>query len=133
VQAGAPQSNPLTTQHFPLFSRQTDVEVKTRDEFGLVAQAINGMAAGLGERDHVKSAFARYVSKRVMESVLKSDGSAIQLSGDRRRISVLFSDIRGFSTISENLPPEKVVKLLNDYFEFYSGTRARMISSSEMD
>jgi adenylate cyclase len=52
-----------------------------------------------------------------MESVLKSDGSAIQLSGDRRRISVLFSDIRGFSTISENLPPEKVVKLLNDYFE----------------
>jgi adenylate cyclase len=95
----------------------TRLQVKTNDEFGLVAQAINGMAMGLGERDRVKSAFARYVSQQVLDSVLKSDGSAIQLSGDRRQISVLFSDIRGFSTMSENLPPEKVVKLLNEYFE----------------
>jgi adenylate cyclase len=39
------------------------------------------------------------------------------LRGDRRRISVLFSDIRGFSKISEHLAPEKVVQLLNEYFE----------------
>jgi adenylate cyclase len=49
--------------------------------------------------------------------VMKSDGASLKLSGDRRRVSILFSDIRGFSTLSENLPPEKVVKLLNEYFE----------------
>ncbi len=87
------------------------------DEFGAVANSVNAMAEGLGERDRVKSAFARYVSQQVMDSVLKSDNAEAILAGDRRRLTVLFSDIRGFSTLSENLPPEKVVRLLNDYFE----------------
>jgi len=51
-----------------------------------------------------------------MDSILKS-GSEIQLSGDCRRITVLLWDIRGFSTMSEKLAPEKVVQLPNEYFE----------------
>jgi len=94
----------------------TRLEIESEDEFGAVAKAVNQMAAGLSERDRVKSAFARYVSRQVMDSVLES-GAEIKLSGDRRRISVLFCDIRGFTSISENLPPEKVVQLLNEYFE----------------
>jgi adenylate cyclase len=90
--------------------------VETKDEFGEVAQSVNTMADGLAERDRVKSAFARYVSQQVMDSVLTSDSGSL-LRGDRRRITVLFSDIRGFSKISEKLAPEKVVQLLNDYFE----------------
>jgi adenylate cyclase len=93
------------------------VPVEGRDEFAAVAQAVNTMAEGLGERDRVKSAFARYVSQQVMDSVLSRGASALQLSGDRRRISVLFCDIRGFSTMSERMPPEKVVAVLNEYFE----------------
>jgi adenylate cyclase len=50
-----------------------------------------------------------------MDSILAS--KVDPLRGDRRRISVLFCDIRGFTTISEGLPPEKVVQLLNEYFE----------------
>jgi len=73
------------------------------------------MAAGLGERDRVKTAFARYVSHQVMDSIL--DSKVDPLKGDRRRISVLFCDLRGFTTISEGLTPEKVVQLLNEYFE----------------
>jgi adenylate cyclase len=90
--------------------------VRTKDEIGVVTAAVNQMAQGLKERDKVKSTFARYVSHQVMESILKSDHS-IQLSGDRRRVTVLFSDIRGFSTMSERLAPEMVVRVLNDYFE----------------
>ncbi|HTC36563.1 MAG TPA: adenylate/guanylate cyclase domain-containing protein [Bryobacteraceae bacterium] len=93
----------------------TRLEISSRDEFGSVAKAINAMAAGLSERDRVKTAFARYVSHQVMDSIL--DSKVDKLSGDRRRITVLFSDIRGFTTISEGLAPEKVVQLLNEYFE----------------
>lgn len=94
---------------------ETRLESSSQDEFGSVAKAINAMAAGLGERDRVKSAFARYVSHQVMDSIL--DSKVDNLRGDRRRISVLFCDIRGFTTISEGLSPEKVVQLLNEYFE----------------
>lgn len=94
----------------------TPLAVRSKDEFGQVAEAVNAMAKGLKERDRVKTTFARYVSHQVMDSILSSD-KAVQLSGDRRRITVLFCDIRGFSTMSEQLAPEKVVKLLNDYFE----------------
>src|ERR1700722_4235557 len=90
--------------------------VASKDEFGEVALSVNTMADGLAERDRVKSAFARYVSQQVMDSVLTSDSGSV-LRGDRRRITVLFSDIRGFSKISEHLAPEKVVQLLNEYFE----------------
>jgi adenylate cyclase len=95
---------------------ETQVAVRSKDEFGAVAEAINSMVVGLRERDRVKQTFAHYVSQQVMDSLLKS-GQEIKLHGHRRRISVLFSDIRGFSTISERLPPEKVVQILNEYFE----------------
>ncbi len=94
----------------------TPLPVAGNDEFAQVAAAVNAMATGLKERDRVKSTFAHYVSQQVMDSILKS-GNEIQLSGDRRRITVLFCDIRGFSTMSEKLAPEKVVRLLNEYFE----------------
>jgi len=95
---------------------ETRLDVSSKDEFGIVARAVNKMADELSERERVKAAFARYVSKQVMNSILDSNAD-IRLSGDRRRISVLFCDIRGFTSISENLPPEKVVQLLNEYFE----------------
>jgi adenylate cyclase len=94
---------------------ETRLDTASNDEFGDVAKAVNAMAVGLSERERVKSAFARYVSHQVMDSILDSKTDII--AGDRRRISVLFCDIRGFTTISEGLPPEKVVQLLNEYFE----------------
>ncbi|HEY2380675.1 MAG TPA: adenylate/guanylate cyclase domain-containing protein [Terriglobia bacterium] len=96
-----------------------DLDVKSdthkNDEFGDVTRAIDKMVDGLREREMVKTAFARYVSQQVMESIVSS-GQVPVLHGDRRRITALFSDIRGFTTISETRTPEDVVELLNEYF-----------------
>lgn len=86
-----------------------------KDEFSEVGAAINEMAVGLRERQAIKSAFARYVSGQVLDTILAS-GRAPAVEGDRRKITVLFSDIRSFTSLAERLTPEEVVQLLNEYF-----------------
>lgn len=92
------------------------MESTTRDEFGEVALAVNSMVEGLRQRELLKGVFARYVSEKVLDAVLKQGERAI-LHGERRKITVLFSDIRNFTDLSEQLSPEEVVCLLNEYFE----------------
>jgi adenylate cyclase len=88
----------------------------TDDEFEELSTEINLMAKGLDERERLKLNFARYVSQHVMEKILKTESMA-KLQGERRKITVLFSDIRQFTNLAEQLPPEQVVSLLNTYFE----------------
>lgn len=66
------------------------------------------------ERKKIKGAFSFYVSSSVVNEMLKSP-EKLKLGGDKRNLSVLFSDIRGFTTISEALSPEDLVHLLNEY------------------
>jgi len=67
------------------------------------------------EKRKVKGLFSRYVSRDVCEQLM-ADPSKARLGGGRRRMSVLFSDIRGFTTFSEGGEPEEVVRQLNEYF-----------------
>lgn len=66
------------------------------------------------ERRRTKAMFGRYVSPAVMEELLKNPGLAV-LGGERREVSILFADIRGFTSYSENKQPEEVVARLNTY------------------
>lgn len=68
------------------------------------------------EKRWVKKAFGYYISKNVMEEILK-DPAKLKLGGERRELSVLFSDIRNFTAYSEKRQPEEVVEILNEYFE----------------
>ena len=66
------------------------------------------------QKREIRSAFSRYVSSSVVDSIL-SDLSKLKLGGERRSMTVLFSDIRGFTTMSEGLNPETLVEVLNVY------------------
>ena len=84
-----------------------------RDEIGQLGAALNGMVEGLRERDMVKEIFGRYVTTQVSDEVLKGN---VNLGGESRRVTILFSDIRNFTAMSEQMEPTQVVDFLNDYF-----------------
>lgn len=66
------------------------------------------------EKDYIRALFSRFVSLQVVEK-LASDPSILRLGGVRQEITILFADIRGFTALSEKLPPEDLVKTLNQY------------------
>ena len=63
----------------------------------------------------VKNTFKRYVSKQVVDELLDDDAK-LNLGGEQRNVTILFTDIRGFTSMSEKMNPEKVVTTLNEYF-----------------
>lgn len=66
------------------------------------------------QKRFIKSAFRHYLSPHVIERVLE-DPSKLSLGGESRKITAFFSDVAGFTSVSENLSPEELVQLLNDY------------------
>ncbi len=85
------------------------------DEVGDLAVAFNDMADGLNERERLRGTLGRYVSGDVAERILQ-ETSDVALPGELRRVTVLFLDMRGFTTVSERLRPREVLELLNEYF-----------------
>ncbi len=77
------------------------------------AQSFNEMVSGLKERDLIRKTLGRYVPKKVAESLLKEGGA---LQTEESIATVLFADIEGFTNLTENLGPERIVDLLNAYF-----------------
>ena len=67
------------------------------------------------ERDKVTATFGRYVDPTIMRQLLSGGADALDVGGTMRNIAVLFVDIRGFTTMSEQLTPPQVVEILNQY------------------
>lgn len=66
------------------------------------------------KKQELKSTFSKYVSPAIVDELIK-DPKNLQLGGRRQHMTVFFSDLRGFTTISEKLTPDELVKLLNRY------------------
>ncbi|MFH1809412.1 MAG: adenylate/guanylate cyclase domain-containing protein [Pseudomonadota bacterium] len=85
---------------------------------GVVAHLGRGIAvrtsAALVEEERLRHLFGEYVSEQALEQVLSG---SLALAGERRTVTVLFADIRGFTTLSAAVPPEVVVDYLNRYFD----------------
>jgi adenylate cyclase len=86
---------------------------RTTDEFLDLGVGFNAMLLGLREREIVKDTFGRFVSRGVAEAVLEG---RIPLRGELREVTVLFQDIRDFTRLSEQIPPEALLRLLNEFF-----------------
>jgi adenylate cyclase len=91
----------------------TQLNITTTDEFARLFDGFNHMTEGLRERERLRDAFGRYLAPELAEEVMKR---GVRLGGDTINATVLFADIRGFTTLSEDLLPEQVVDLLNRYF-----------------
>ena len=94
------------------------VIAKGSDEIGHLGHAFNRMTEGLRERDQIKSTFKRHVAPEVVEYLLSNPEA--NRSGVRMRLTMLFSDLAGFTTFSEAREPEAVVALLNRYLGLVS-------------
>jgi class 3 adenylate cyclase len=92
------------------------VPVRGTDEVGRVAQAFNEMVSGLRQRDQIKGLFKRYLSPHVVDELIKHPEKAAP-GGERKMLTVLFSDLVGFTSMGEQLSPEALVAILNAYFE----------------
>lgn len=83
------------------------------DEAGQLMAAVNHMLGGLEEREFIKDAFSRYVTRQVRDAVLQG---GINLGGELLDVTILMSDIFDFTPMTERLTPRQLVKLLNRYF-----------------
>lgn len=89
------------------------VPVLTSDEFARYAQKTNEMMIGLQERDYCRTSFEKYVSPEVSHKILKDDISA---SGEMIDVTVLFCDLRDYTSFAESRNPQEVVGFMNQYF-----------------
>ena len=90
------------------------VGLQRSDEFGLLSEHVDRMAKGLQEREFIRETFGRYVSEDVARNLLATP-DASRLGGEERRVTVLFSDLKGYSTLSELLSPPQIVRFINAY------------------
>jgi class 3 adenylate cyclase len=92
----------------------TRVPVSAADETGTLTRAFNRMVSGLQERARLQEAFGTFVDPTLAERVAR-DGT--DLRGEELEVSILFMDVRGFTTFSENAPAPEVVARLNELYE----------------
>ena len=91
------------------------VQVDTKDELNVLADSFNDMLKDLKEKERVKGLFGRYLPKAVADKVMGQEGE-LELGGEQKDVAILFSDIRGFTAISERMAPPELVAMLNDYY-----------------
>jgi len=88
--------------------------VRSSDEVGRLTSAFNDMVEGLRQRDFIRDTFGRYVSPEVVHTLIESP-EGLRLGGEKREVTVLMSDLRGYTHLAEKSDPAVVVQILNDY------------------
>ena len=90
------------------------INLPREDELGQLATAFNQMTAGLAERDKVRDLLGKVVSPEIAAELLHS---GLELGGEEREVTILFCDLRSFTTMSEKMAPADMLALLNRYLD----------------
>jgi class 3 adenylate cyclase len=88
--------------------------VRSNDEVGRLTRAFNDMLEGLRQRDFIRDTFGRYVSPEVARTLLESP-EGLRLGGEKRVVTILMSDLRGYTRFAEQGDPAWVMEVLNGY------------------
>ena len=92
--------------------------VTSQDEIGHLTIAFNSMVEQLRAKERLRETFGRYVDPRIVERLIS--GAALATEGQRRVMTVLFCDVKGFVGVSEEMTPQGLVKVMNRYFSTMS-------------
>jgi class 3 adenylate cyclase len=95
------------------------INVTTEDEIGQLSQAFNRMIEQLRHKERIRETFGRYIDPRVVEGLIHDPAAATE--GQRRVMTVLFCDMKGFTSLSEGMTPRGLVKVMNRYLSTMSG------------
>ncbi len=96
------------------------ISITTRDEIGQLTGAFNRMVEQLRQNERVRETFGRYIDPQVVQGLI--DRPALTASeGQRRVMTVLFCDMKGFTSLSEGMTPQGLVKVMNHYLSTVSG------------
>ncbi|NNE90648.1 MAG: HAMP domain-containing protein, partial [Verrucomicrobiales bacterium] len=91
---------------------ETEVPVRSRDELGELIESFNQMTAELRQKERYRELLGKVSDESVAQAMI--DGLLdLKLGGDVRDVTILFCDIRGFTHLTENMPPVAVIELLN--------------------
>ena len=96
------------------------IDVTTRDEIGQLTTAFNNMVEQLRHKERLRETFGRYVDPRVVEGLIERQSQTAS-DGERRVMTVLFCDMKGFTSLSEGMTPQGLVKVMNHYLSTMSG------------
>jgi len=89
--------------------------INRQDELGDLANAFNQMARDIAIKEKIKDSFGRYVAPEIVDMILENPQDH-WMKASSKEATVLFTDIRGFTTLAENKNPEYIVDLLNVHF-----------------
>jgi adenylate cyclase len=95
------------------------IEVITDDEIGQLSAAFNRMVEQLRHKERIRETFGRYIDPRVVEGLINQPKLAAA-EGQRRVMTVMFCDMKGFTTLSEGMTPQGLVKVMNRYLSTMS-------------
>ncbi|MBO0716301.1 MAG: adenylate/guanylate cyclase domain-containing protein [Rhizobiales bacterium] len=95
------------------------IAVITRDEIGQLSAAFNRMVEQLRHKERIRETFGRYIDPRVVEGLINQPKLAAA-EGQRRVMTVMFCDMKGFTTLSEGMTPQGLVKVMNRYLSTMS-------------
>ncbi len=95
------------------------INVTTQDEIGELSTAFNRMVEQLRHKKQIQETFGRYIDPRIVEGLIDQRSLAVA-DGQRRVMTVMFCDMKGFTTLSEGMTPQGLVKVMNRYLSTMS-------------